>query len=356
MSRAKHSDYMAWAKLHSHARFDLATSGILSVSATEFPRPNEQLEINAPGAYGYPPLLERIARHAGVAPECVVTAAGTSMANHLAMAALVSSGDEILLEHPTYGLLLELAHYLGARVRRFERKAGENFAVDPQAVSDALTPDTRLLVLTNLHNPSGALLTEEALAEIGQIARRNGAFVLLDEVYLEMLWEKKPIGRDAPFVVTSSLTKGYGLSGLRCGWVIAPRELARRMWRLNDLFGVNAAHPAEQLSVLAFDQLPQFRARAKKILAANRSLLEAFLKARDDLECFHPTAGTVYFPRLVRGDVEALVRLLREKFETSVVPGNFFEMPSHFRLGIGGPTDELRAGLERLGKALDELS
>ncbi len=130
MIRPRHSDYMEWAKLHSHARFNLATSGILSVPATEFPLPNEQLEINAPGAYGYPPLLERIARHAGVAPECVVTAAGTSMANHLAMAALINSGDEILLEYPTYGLLLELAQYLGARVRRFERKAGENFAVD----------------------------------------------------------------------------------------------------------------------------------------------------------------------------------------------------------------------------------
>ncbi len=211
-------------------------------------------------------------------------------------------------------------------------------------------------MLTNLHNPSGALLDEETLAEIGRIARRNDAFVLLDEVYLEMLWEKKPVGRDAPFVVTSSLTKGYGLSGLRCGWVIAPPELARRMWRLNDLFGVNAAHPAEQLSVWAFDQLEQFRLRAKKILAANRPLLEAFLKARDDLECFHSTAGTVFFPRLVRGDVEALVRLLREKFETSVVPGKFFEKPAHFRLGIGGPTEELRGGLEQLGKALDELS
>ncbi len=347
---------MEWAKLRSHARFNLATSGIRSVTALEFSAPNEQLEINSPGAYGYAPLQERIARHEGVAPECIVAAAGTSMANHLAMAAVLEPGDEVLIEQPTYGLLLDAANYLGARVRRFQRKPETGFAVDPDEIGRLVTAQTKLIVLTNLHNPTGALIDAETLRTIGDVAARSGAHVLLDEVYLEMVWDRKRTGLRNEFIITNSLTKAYGLSGLRCGWVVASPQLAQRMWRLNDLFGVNAAFPADQLSVVAFERLEKFRARAHSLLQVNRPLLDAFLDSRRDLECFRPPGGTVFFPRPRKGETEALVRLLREKFETSVVPGRFFEMPEHFRIGIGGETAELQAGLERLGKALDELS
>ena len=155
--------------------------------------------------------------------------------------------------------------------------------------------------------------------------------------------------------MTSSLTKAYGLSGLRCGWILAAPELARRIWRLNDLFAATAAHPAERMSVMAFDHLAQFRERARALLTTNRALLDEFLDSRADLECFRPPAGTVVFPRLPNGEPEAFFKLLREKYETSVVPGEFFEMPRHFRLGIGGATAALQGGLERLGAALDEF-
>jgi hypothetical protein len=356
-ARTTQSEYMQWAKLHSHARFNLATSGILSVAAEEFPLQLDDLELTAPGAYGYPPLLERMARHAGVGEDRIVEAAGTSMANHLAMAALVRPGDEVLIEHPTYGLLLELASYLGARVRRFSRRMDDGFAVDVEEIKRSLTPQTRLIVLTNLHNPSGALAPAETLRSLGELAVERGAHVLVDEVYLEMLPERRSVTAlgDA-FIVTSSLTKAYGLSGLRCGWIVAPPELAQRMWRLNDLFGVNVAHPAERLSVVAFDHLERFRARAENLLQPNRALLDAFLDSRDDLECVRPPAGTVVFPRLRHGETEAFVRLLREKYETSVVPGQFFEMPQHFRIGIGGATAEVRGALERTAAALDEFA
>jgi aspartate/methionine/tyrosine aminotransferase len=366
MNRAKHSDYMEWAKLHSQARFNLATSGLISVSRDEFGFHGDS-DITRGGGYGYEPLQERLAQHAGVARECVVAADGTSMANHLAMAALLEPGDEVLFEQPTYGLLLDLASFLGAQITRFQRRPENGFAIDLDEIEHALTPQTRLIVLTNLHNPSGALISRETLRGLGEIALRAGTRVLVDEVYLEMLFDaeipsafsigEKLSGRsENPFVTTNSLTKAYGLSGLRCGWIIAAPDLAKRMWRLNDLFGANAAYPAEQLSAKALERLPQFRARARKLLNANRPLLDAFLDSRSELDCFRPPAGTVVFPRLRHGDGEAFVRLLREKFETSVVPGKFFEMPQHFRLGIGGETAELKSGLEKLGKALNALS
>ena len=361
----KSSAYMEWAKLHSQARFSLATSGIMNVPASDFPMPEGPIEITAAGGYGYTPLQQRIARHAGVSADCIVAAAGTSMANHLAFAALLNPGDEVLIEHPTYGLLLDQARYLGARIRRFRRRAEADFAVDLAEMEAALGSQTRLIVLSNLHNPTGALIPETTVRAIGEMALRIGAHVLLDEVYLEMpgLQERSAFhlgpelsAKRNPFLITSSLTKAYGLSGLRCGWIIAAPELARRIWRLNDLFGANAAHPAEQLSVVAFDHLQKFHARAAALLSANRALLETFLDSRRDLRCSRPPAGTVFFPELLSGEMEAFVRLLREKYETSVVLGSFFEMPQHFRIGVGGRTDELRAGLEKLGAALDEFS
>ena len=121
------------------------------------------------------------------------------MANHLAMAAVLSPGDEVLLEEPTYGLLLDVAQYLGASVRRVPRRFENGFALDPAEVMRALTPRTRLIVLTNFHNPSGALIPVETLRAIGESALRVGARVLVDEVYLEMLFQaaRRPPFRSA---------------------------------------------------------------------------------------------------------------------------------------------------------------
>jgi aspartate/methionine/tyrosine aminotransferase len=363
----KRSPYMEWAKTRSHAKFNLATSGLLNFPFKEFPLDLENLELTAPGGYGYEPLLQRLARHIGVPEECIITATGTSLANHLAMAAVLDSGDEVLMELPVYGPILDVAEYLGARIKRISRRFESGFAIDLEALARAVTPNTRLIALTNLHNPSGALISAETMRAIGEIAQRARAHVLVDEVYLEMLFGRSapfcfPIGQalastgDNPFLVTSSLTKVYGLSGLRCGWILASSALAKRVWLLNDLFAASPVHSAEHLSVMALDHLELFRERARTLLSANRALLDAFLNSRRDLECFRPPAGTVVFPRLTHGDPHAFFKLLRDKYETTVVPGEFFEMPQHFRLGIGGETPALRAGLERLSAALDEFA
>ncbi len=349
---------MQYAKLHSAAKFNLASSGIEYYPLAEFPVRLEDLELSYPGDYGYQPLLERIARLNGVPVECVVTAAGTSMANHLAFAAALGPGEEALVEHPTYELLVSTLEFLGVKVRYFERRAEDGFGIDPEDVERNLTPQTRLIVITNLHNPTGALVDEPALRAVGEIARRHKARVLVDEVYLEMLYEKRPrpafhLGEH--FIVTSSLTKAYGLSGLRCGWVLASPELCRKMWNINDLFSSNLAHPAERLSVIALDHLERIAGRAKAILNANRPVLHDFLASRRNLAYHQPEFGTIVCPRLLTGSVEKLDRLLREKYETGVVPGAFFYMPQYFRVGIGGDPEMTRAGLERLALALDEL-
>jgi aspartate/methionine/tyrosine aminotransferase len=352
------SSYMHWAKTRSVARYNLATSGLGNMKLSELRVSLDDLEITD-GGYGYQPLIQSIATRYRVAPEQVVTAAGTTFANHLAMAALIKPGDEILFEHPAYEPMLALARYLGAAVKRFSRRFEDEFQIFPEELDRLATPKTRLIVITNLHNPSGVLIDDATMKQIGEIARRVGARVLVDEVYMETLFEDSPrtsfhLGEE--FVVTSSLTKAFGLSGLRCGWILARPELTKRMWLLNDLFAATPVHAGERLSVVAMQQLETIRARAQQLLDRNRQILNEFLDTRDDLEVVRPEFGTVMFPRVRHGTSERLCDLLREKYETSVVPGVFFEMPAHFRIGIAGDTDVLLEGLKRLGLTLDDQS
>src|SRR5207302_4136388 len=174
----KHSDYMHWSKTQSRARFNLATSGVAPFPLRELPVNLESLEINGTNDYGYAPLQQAIAKHHSVDSECVVESLGTSMANHLAMAAIIEPGDEVLIEHPAYGPILDVARYLQANVKRFRRTEETGWAVDPKAVRDCITPRTQLIVITNLHNPTSALTPDWVLREIGDIASSIGAVVL----------------------------------------------------------------------------------------------------------------------------------------------------------------------------------
>jgi aspartate/methionine/tyrosine aminotransferase len=356
--RTMSSEYMQWAKLRSRARFNLASSGLSNYPIEKLPVTIADLELSGESLYGYEPLQRALAAKSSAPAECVVAANGTSMANHLVMAATLKPGDEVLIEHPTYELLPSVAQYLGAEVKRFRRPPEQGFQINVDEVDRLASKRTRLIVLTNLHNPTSAFTDTETLKRLGEVAVRTGARVLVDEVYLEALFEHAPPSAfhlGGEFITTNSLTKVYGLSGLRCGWVLAEAGLAERLWLLNDLFGVIPAHAAERLSCVALANLDLIAAHARALLEANRRVLNSFLKTRDELECREHEHGTVAFPRLRRGSADNFCALLALKYETSVVPGRFFEMPAHFRIGIGCDTATLTQGLERMGAALDEI-
>jgi aspartate/methionine/tyrosine aminotransferase len=347
------SDYMYWAKNQAPVTYALGSSEVPPCRLDRLPIAIADLELDGRSRYRYPPLREAIARHTGVTPDRVVMADGTSMANMLALSAILSPGGGVVAEHPAYEPMIATARHLGADVRSFARRAPD-FAIDLEALEAAVTPRTRAILLTNLHNPSSNLADEATLRAVDAIAARVGAYVLVDEVYLDAAL---PAQRTSAligerFIVTSSLTKCYGLSGIRCGWILAEPALAERMWRLNELFGVAQSHAAERLACIAFENMPALTEGVPELLAHNRALANRFFAGRSDVEWVEMTGGITAFPRLLRGDVDVLDARLRERFDTSIVPGRHFGAPDRFRIGIGSPTATLEEGLARLGEAL----
>jgi aspartate/methionine/tyrosine aminotransferase len=346
---------MHWAKTRSQARFNLATSGVGSFPLTGLKADLNTLEINGENSYGYKPLVSAIARHCQADPDSVVEAAGTSMANHLAMAAILEPGDEVLIEHPTYGLLLDVARYLRADVKRFHRLEENGWAIDAEEIAQLVSKRTKLIVLTNLHNPTSVETPDSVLRAMGDMAASVGAHLLVDEAYRESVYDgvaQTSFHLGPNFVVTKSLTKSYGLSGLRCGWILAAPDLAWKMRLLNDLFGATPVHVGELLSVAAFNQLPPIRERARSAVEADHKSLDRFFSEQPGLAVISTPSGTTSFPRLRTKGSERFIERLRTDFETSVVPGRFFEMPAHFRIGMGVNHEMFAEGLRRLGLAL----
>ena len=355
----KNSVYMAWAKYHAGAKYNLANSGILGCDLNDLTVTLEDVAVNGPNHEGYAPLKEAIATKYAVKPENVVPAQGTSMANFLAMATVVERGDEVLIEQPTYEPMLAALRYLGAEVKRFSRSFENGYQIDLDELRHLVSPRTRLIVITSPHNPSGVAINNSKMKQVGELAKSAGAFVLVDEVYRDILFEDAEpcvatLGDQ--FLTTSSLTKSYGLSGLRCGWILCAPELAERMRRLNDLFGAVGSVPSDTLSVAAFRQLDRLEARTRTMIEANSKMVHRFLREHEDLlEYVVPPRSMIVFPRLKHhADAQQLHDQLRQ-LETSIVPGKFFESPQHFRLGFAVKPEDVEIGLQHLSKVLRQL-
>jgi aspartate/methionine/tyrosine aminotransferase len=352
--------YMRWAKTRPRVTYDLASSGLMPVATRELlgdVTAADAFDISGPTDEGFVPLREAIAARYGTTRECVSVAAGASGANFQAMLALLEPGDDALIETPAYDPLIAAARAAGANVVHFERSWSKGFALDPYVVRTALTPSTRLIVISNAHNPSGATAGRDALEQVGIMAEAIGARVLVDEVYAEAQYDEAPLPRPAAtlsdvFVSTSSLTKAYGLAGLRCGWIIASPSVSERVRAIRDVIDGSGPYVAERLSLTAFEHIDRLRSRARQILAENLSIVRAMAQAHPQLEWLEPAAGTTAFPRVKGYDTRELVERLIRDHDTIVVPGHFFQAPQHIRIAFGGRTEMLREAVRRLDLAL----
>jgi aspartate/methionine/tyrosine aminotransferase len=347
---------MEWAKHRPAPEIDLAGSNLLACGLEDLPGAREAIELTGTGADGYGPLVDAIAERYGVATECVATAGGCSGANFLSCAALVDSGDEVLVESPNYDPLPAAARMLGGQVTTFPRRFDQGYRIDSEEVATALTSRTRLIIISNPHNPSGVLASEEEIEGLKRVAELAGVHVLFDEVYLETVAGPPipPAATRSPwFISTNSLTKAYGLSPLRCGWALAAPETAEHIRRARDIVDVAGPTPADNLAVVAFRNIEGLRERARRLIEANTQLISTFFESQSRLQVV-PSRATIVFPQLSDSeDAGPLVRRLFDNYGVAVVPGSFFDFPNHFRISFGGATDQLSAGLEAIGRCLE---
>ena len=361
------SAYMSWAKAMPAARINLARSGV-------DPCPPELLRaranrpvVNTSPGYGAPALRHALALRYGVSPDRVFpVSGGASMANWLACAAALdgtSSRDEVIVEQPTYEPLLRAVEALGCKVKRLRRRFDEGYAIALPRLERLVTQRTRLVVVTDLHNPSGAYIDPTVLRGMSEIMRDTGGYVLVDEVYLECLFGPRAANEPASgvhagdnVIATNSLTKAYGLDGLRAGWLLGPSDVVRRAGRIFDLMGVNSVAPGEQLAVAALHNLTSISRRAHAMLDHNLERLRRFCEREPRLEGHLPVGGTVFFPRLPDGvDGDAFSARLRDEYSTLVVPGRFFDSPAHVRISLGCPPAKFARGLVNISRALHRI-
>jgi len=349
--------YLSWVKTTGRARINLCRSGVPDCKLSELGLDFGSLELGGQHPYGYPPLAEAIAARYGVRPHNVVTTVGTSMAIFMACAALLDRGDEALIESPAYEPLVEVPRVLGAVLKRIPRRFEHGFQVDAAEWKKAMTKGTRLAFVTNLHNPSGASMPREDLQKLAETAGERRATLLVDEVYLEFL-RNSP--RETAFhlgdniAVLSSLTKVFGLTGLRCGWILAPGPMAQKLQRMKDYLFNEEVFLSEQIAARLLPVLDSLRDRHAPLIDRNKAAVREFMAGEPRLRWVEPAAGIVCFPRVeppFTGRIFA--ELLQERFETSVVPGDFFEAPAHFRLGFYADPGALTEGLANMRRALD---
>jgi hypothetical protein len=356
---SRRSDYLEWTKRRRDTiRYSLARSGAPRLDLRRLePTLDFLLTIDA-NEDGWPPLLEKIAARAELTPAHVVLANACTGANHVAFGLLLEPGDHVAMETPIYEPLLKLAGYFGATVDHFERRESNGWRIDPDDVRRALMKNTRLVVLSNLHNPTGCMDDDDTIRRIAADAQQVGAYVLVDEVYLEFLHADgvRTAARLSPnILISNSVTKTYGLDTLRMGWVLAEPALAERGRRLSDLYTNNMAHPSERLAMLALTRAEEILSGVNALLARHIAMVNDFVDSHATLSWVRPRAGTCGMVRSDGIDVDELTERLARDHATGIVPGRFFNAPSHFRLAWGVDTDTLRTGLEHLSAALNRF-
>jgi aspartate/methionine/tyrosine aminotransferase len=359
--------YLRWAKEMPAADINLARSGVEHCPVTLLNLRPSDIVANLPVRYGYAPLKQAIAQRYRVKTDHVFTVSGgTTFANWVACAAALDGGparSEVIVESPTYEQVLKVPESLGCRVRRLERRFDDGYAIDVQKFESLVNSNTRLAIVTNLHNPTGARIDAPTLQAMSLILARVKAYLLVDEVYLECLFGPASaktascvhIGPNV--ITTNSLTKAYGLDGLRAGWILGPPAIIERAIKVHNVVANNGVAPGERMALAAFKNLSAISARSHALLDPNLARVRAFIERETRLTAHVPEGGNVMFPRLPRGiDSDALADHLRDRYSTLVVPGRFFESPRHIRISFGIRPARLARGLQHISQALDDLT
>jgi aspartate/methionine/tyrosine aminotransferase len=349
--------------------FNLAESGVHPLSLEEALEPERlaalgSLRLGYTQTNGTPELRAAIASdYPGAGPDNVLVSNGTSEANFVALWRLLEPGDEMVVVLPNYMQLPGLAEGFGARLVPVWLQRAESWTLDAAELAARVGPRTRLICVCNPNNPTGAILSEREMEAIEAAAARHGSWILADEVYRDATREgpRPPTfwGRSEHVLVTSGLSKAFGLPGLRIGWLVGPAPVVADLWGRRDYTTISPGALSDAVATLVLEPARRGRivARTRALLQENWGILSRWLAERAAVvSVVPPRAGAI---ALVRHDLpissaELSERLLREQ-GVLVVPGEHFGLAGHLRLGFGNESAQLRAALDRTAALLDTL-
>lgn len=325
------------------------------------------LELGYPQTNGTVELRQAIAAmYPGASAEHVQVTNGGAEANCIVLWHLVQPGDDVIVMVPNYMQAPGLARGLGAQVRPWALTGGEaegRWRPDLDALESMVTGRTRAILICNPNNPTGARVTAPELDAICRIAGRVGAWILSDEIYrgAELDGQETPTawGRYERVLITSGLSKAYGLPGLRIGWVAGPPATIEELWGVHDYTTIAPGALNDRLAriALAPDRRERLLARTRGMIRANYPLVRKWIERRAPvLSHVAPEAGAIVFVRYTYPiNSTALIDMLREQQSVLVVPGDHFNMDGYLRIGFGSDPTHLASALERVGHTLDTL-
>lgn len=355
----------------NRVRFNLSESGVHPLTAAELVAlagADADAVLRTPLGYsqsnGTEPLRTAIAAlYRGATVDHVTVTNGSAESNYAICWHLLAPGDRVVLMLPNYMQTWGLAHAFGADIWPFRLREDEGWQPDLDEVDAAIGPGTKLVVVTNPNNPTGAVLGEAAMRHIAARAEAVGAWVLADEVYQGAEREGPPTasfwGRGERVIVVNGLSKAYGLPGLRLGWCVALPALAAALWSRKDYTSIGPGALSDALATIALrpDVRERILQRTRGIIRANWQVLDAWYRTMGgEFTARPPDAGAISYARY-RSDVNSsdLAERLRRDHDVLVVPGDQFEMDRFIRFGFGPPRADLEAALERVAAAFRTL-
>ncbi|HJR59721.1 MAG TPA: aminotransferase class I/II-fold pyridoxal phosphate-dependent enzyme [Vicinamibacterales bacterium] len=350
--------------------YDMSESGVRPLSLRELVQMGFDLDafLDVPLGYsqsnGTIELRQRIAVHyPGATADHIEVTNGTSEANYLIALSQLRPGDDVAMEVPNYMQMPGVARSLGACVKTFRLQQETGWEPDWEEFERAVTPRTKLLYLSNPNNPTGAVLSENAMARIAARCEQTGTWLLADEVYLGAEVDRPRTnsfwGMGARVVVTSGLSKAYGIPGVRIGWLAGPPSLVTACWTQHDYITIGPNKMSDRLARVAVE--PQNRehcyARTRQILRHNLPIAREWMASLGDLLTWRePQAGAIALFKY-RGDTPSLeiADRVRKNQSTLIVPGSHVGLEGHLRIWLGGREDFLREGLRRIGEEVSRM-
>ena len=355
-----------WENRVSH---NLSESGVHPMSVEELLPPAERDAVLRQRLVyvqtnGSPALRAAIAElYPAATEENVVVGNGTAEANYISVWRLVEPGDEVVMMLPNYMQIWGVVRGQGGAVVPWSLREERQWAPDLDELDALVNPRTRLIAVCNPNNPTGSILSEEAMRRIVAAAARHGSWLLSDEVYrgAERDSRESPSfwGRYDRALVCCGLSKAYGLPGLRIGWVLGPAATIAELWARKDYLSIAPGALSDLLARAALrpDVRPRILERTRGIVKANFAVLDAWLRGHGAaFRLVPPRAGAIAYPRYSWpiGSTRLMERL-RDEQSVLVVPGDQFGMDGYLRLGLGNEPQDLQAGLARMDKVLETL-